>query len=470
MSQLCSESHIYLFERRVAGDMNRQSSRRPQTFTGGKTKYMRTLRRLRNSWIPWVTTIVLACFSHAVGQASYKVTDLGINNSKDNFSMAMGLNNQGWVENMDGFVNPPENSLNTTVARGRAVININGVNIDLGTLGKADGNSWIDWGGINDRGEAVGMSETAVPDPNGEDICGFGTFLTCVPFLWRDGHMSALPTVGGNNGQASAINNRGEVVGFAETANADPTCPPTPSISAVLWTKGQAQALPLIGTDPDGFANGINNQGQAVGYSGNCVAALHAVMWQHGTAFQLQDLGFPRSNIANAINNLGQSVGQVRRADGSARVAALWQPDGTLTVLDQLLCNCILSGDPRSFATGINNLGQVVGSTFDSDNNWSHGFIWQNDVMTDLNTLIPADSNLFVISASNINERGQISGMAFVRSGPNTGNIHAYLATPVNEDLGKSVADVVRTHPKITVPANAGKQPSLRSGHRRVER
>ena len=31
-----------------------------------------------------------------------------------------------------------------------------------------------------------------------------------------DGHMSALPTLGGNNGQASAINNRGQVVGFAE--------------------------------------------------------------------------------------------------------------------------------------------------------------------------------------------------------------------------------------------------------------
>ena len=189
----------------------------------------------------------MACFSDAVAQTSYKVTDLGTNNSKDNFSMAMGLNNQGWAENMDGFVNPPENNLFTTVSRGRAVININGLNIDLGTLGKPDGNSWINWGGINDRGEAVGMSEPADLDPDGEDICGFGTFLQCVPFLWRDGHMSALPTVGGNNGQASAINNRGEVVGYSETANADPTCPPSPITSAVLWQKGKALALPTVG-------------------------------------------------------------------------------------------------------------------------------------------------------------------------------------------------------------------------------
>jgi probable HAF family extracellular repeat protein len=423
---------------------------------------MSTLRRLRNFWIPWVTTI-LACFSNAVAQASYKVTDLGTNNSNDNFSMAMGLNNHGWAENMDGFVNPPENNLFTTVARGRAVINVDGLNINLGTLGKPDGNSWINWGGINERGEAVGMSETAVPDPDGEDVCGFGTKLTCSPFLWRNGHMSALPTVGGNNGQASAINNRGQVAGYAETSVVDSGCPPYKTTLGVLWNKGKAQPLPTVGSDPDGIAFGINNRGQAVGYSGTCTTALHAVMWENGTAVVLPDLGFPRSNIAFAINNRGQIAGKVRTADGTTFVAALWQPDGTLTNLG------ILPGDFAAFATGINNRGQVVGNNFDSSFNWSHGFIWQNGVMTDLNTLIPADSNLFIISASNINDHGQISGMATVVSGPHMGDIHAYLATPVDEDLGKSVADVVRTHPKITLPANAGKQLSPRSGHCRLE-
>jgi probable HAF family extracellular repeat protein len=411
-----------------------------------------------------MTMIVLSCFSNAIAQTSYKITDLGTNNSKDNFSMAMGLNNQGWAENMDGFVNPPENNLFTTVARGRAVININGVNIDLGTLGKPGANSWINWGGINDRGDAVGMSETSVPDPNGEDICGFGTFLTCVPFLWRDGHMSALPTVGGNNGQASAINNRGEVVGYAETANADPTCPPTPAISPVLWEKGQAHPLPLVGTDPDGTAFGINNQGQAVGYSGNCFFATHAVMWKNNTAFVLQDLGGTRSNVAYVINNLGQIAGKVRSADDTHYVAALWQPDGTLTTHEPL------PGDFDAFATGINNLGQVVGNDFDSDFNWSHGFIWQNGVMTDLNTLISGDSNLLVISASNINERGQISGMAWVLSGPHTGEIHAYLATPVDAPIGTSMADVARTLPKIILPANVGNQLLRRPGVGRFDR
>ena len=81
----------------------------------------------RNFRTLWVTTIALACFSNAFAQQSYKLTDLGVNNSKDNFSMAMGLNNQGWAENMDGIVNPPETSTSTTVARGRAVISIYGL-------------------------------------------------------------------------------------------------------------------------------------------------------------------------------------------------------------------------------------------------------------------------------------------------------------------------------------------------------
>jgi len=283
--------------------------------------------------------------------------------------------------------------------------------------------------------------------------------------------MIPLQTVGGNNGQASAINNRGEVVGFAETANADATCPPAPIGVPVLWEKGagghhhhQAHPLPLVGTDPDGLAFGINDRGQAVGYSGNCIAATHAVTWKNNTVFVLQDLGGTRSNIAYVINNRGQIAGKVRSADDTHYVAALWQPDGTLTTHEPL------PGDLDAFATGINKRGQVVGNDYDSNFNWTHGFIWQNGVMTDLNTLIPADSNLLIISASNINDRGQISGMATVQNGPHAGNIHAYLATPVDTSIGTSMADFARTHPQITLPANVGKQVLQRFGVGRFER
>jgi probable HAF family extracellular repeat protein len=420
---------------------------------------MNTLRRLRSLWIPCVATIVLGCFSDAVAQVRYHVEDLGT--LEDGFfGCTMGVNNHGWTETQYGLLEGGK------LLKGRVAINFDGFTFPIPTLGGP--NNWDNpFGGeINDRGEAVGYSETDVLDPNGEDVCGFGTHLTCSAFLWRNGHMSALPTVGGNNGQASAINNRGEVVGFAETANTDPTCPPTPTTLPVLWEKGQAQPLPTVGSDPDGVAFGINDLGQAVGYSGDCFTAKHAVMWQNGTAFPLPDLGVARSNFGFAINNLGQIVGQVRKADGSARVAALWQPDGTLTVLGTL------PGEIASQATGINSKGQVVGSTFDSGPNgpnWTGGFIWQNLVMTDLNTLIPADSNLFIINASNINERGQISGMAFVHAGPHAGDIHSILLTPVDESIGTSMADFARTHPHSNLPANVGNQLLQRFGPGRFD-
>ena len=227
----------------------------------------------------------------------------------------------------------------------------------------------------------------------------------------------------------------------------------------VMWTKGNAQPLPTIGSDKDGVAFGINNQGQAVGYSGTCTAANYAVVWENGTATALPDLGDPGA-IAYAINSHGQIVGQAVNSDGTP-LAALWQ-NNTVTALGGLP-----PGDAASFATSINNRGQVVGSSFDSKGNWSHGLLWQNGKMIDLNAVFPASSNLYVVSASNINESGQIAGMAVDLSLLYEGTIvHAFLATPVDEDLGKSVADVVLTRPEINLPAaNVGKQLSPRSAH-----
>ena len=410
------------------------------------------IKQLRSFWILCVTTIVLACSSNVFAQRSYKITDLGVNKHTDNFNMVMGLNNQGWAENMDGVLTLPLTSTSASILSGRAVISIYGVNIDLTTLG--GDNSWTNYGGINDRGEAVGMAETSVLDPNGEDMCAFHTQKTCRPFLWRDGHIMGLPTLGGNNGQAAAINNREQIVGISETTAPDPGCPPSKqpgtTVLPVMWERGEVRALPTLPGEPDGFVQGLNDRGQAVGATGTCTSfAIHAVLWENDHAFQLADLGHTGSN-AYAINNHGQAVGYVSTTDGSTIVASFWE-DGARGAVTNL---GILPGDGAAFATGVNNRGQVVGSTFNSQG-WSRGFIWHDNVMTDLNTLIPKDSNFFINAASNINERGQISGMATVLTGPDANKIHAILLTPSNEEIGESVADFARTHPHSAVPANA---------------
>ena len=400
---------------------------------------MNTLRRLRNFWIPWVTTIALACSSAAVAQTRYKVTDLG-REEGENAACAMSVNDEGWTEIMAWNGEPGENinSIFPAVS-GRALIDADGFKLDLGGLGGK--NTWMNWGEINDFGQIVGMSETAVPDPNGEDICGFGTKLTCKPFLWQEFHMSALPTLGGNNGQASAINNRGQIVGMAEDGTVDSTCAGTNNPNnrtelPVLWENGRARALPTLFGDADGFALWINDHGHAVGYTGNCGAMGHAVSWENdtGKVKVLKDLGNGNGGLAYGNNNRGQIVGSVFVNPGGfpIRYGALWEHD-KLTILKPQF------GDIAAIATGINNQGQVVGSAWDSNFNWSHAFIYQDGVMTDLNTLFPKETNLHLHAtmANKINDRGQISGMATVLSGPDTGKIHAFLATPVNASVGR---------------------------------
>jgi probable HAF family extracellular repeat protein len=404
---------------------------------------MNTQRQLRNFWLPWATAILLACSSDAIAQTNYKVTDQGTLDN-DNMSCAMALNNRGWTLIQDGNAPAGQQDQITTLLNGRDAIVINGVQVDLGTLGGQ--NSFTNWGEINDLGQIAGYSETDALDPNGEDVCGFRTGHICLPFVWQNFHMNALPTLGGNNGQASSINMRGQIAGTAETADTDPGCPAHLISSPVVWENGKPQPLPTVNNDTDGDAYWINDLGHAVGQTSNCGQAAHAVSWTNGTASALPDYG--NGAVAFGNNDLDQIVGGVGSPDGTSEYGALWR-NGKLTAIKPLL-----PGDSFAIASGINNRGQVVGSTFDSHLDWAHAYIWQDNVMTDLNKLIPASSNLFLTMANKINERGQISAMAIVLSGPDTGNVHAILLTPVNESIGRSVAEDVPTHPKSNVPTN----------------
>ncbi len=408
---------------------------------------MRTLRQFGNFWNLWVATVVLAGSTDAVAaQIKYEVTDLGILGN-DHTSCAMTLNNRGWTatQNYDTATGRPDGL--TQLLSGRDGIVIDGVQFDLGTLG--GDNSFMNWGEINDLGQIVGYSETDVLDPNGEDVCGFGTKKTCRPFVWQDFHIEALPTLGGNNGQASAINNRGEIAGTAETVATDSRCPAHVISLPVLWEKGKPQPLPTAAQDTDGEAIWINDLGQAVGQTSNCSnGTTHAVSWTNSTLHSASALpDYQKGAVAWGNNDRGQIVGAVVSPDGNTQYAALWQND-TLTSFKPL------PGDLGAIASGINNQGQMVGSTWNSEFNWSHAVVWQDGVMTDLNTLFSSPT-LVATMANKINESGQIAAMAVVRSGPDKGNVHAILLTPVDEYVGRSVADDAPVHPKSNVPANA---------------
>jgi probable HAF family extracellular repeat protein len=310
-----------------------------------------------------------------------------------------------------------------------AVLWRSGRKINIGTFGGP--NSGVFGKGLNERGQVVGAAETSMPDPLDQDFCGFGTGLICAPLIWQQGVMTQLPTLGGYNGIIYDINNRGIAAGQAQSGTLDQTCDfSVQQTKPVLWVNGQIHELPTIAGDTGGSAYEINDHGQAVGATGNCqvgeqdIFALHAVLWANGTVTDLGNLGGMMNNSAFDINNHGQVVGTSDLPGDTTGHAFLWE-NGVMTDLGTL------GSDLASGTGGINDKGQIVGQSCDVTEGNCRAFLWQNGVMKDLNTLIPHNSPLFLAAAFDINAEGQIAGIAFV---PSSQELHAFLASPCEDD------------------------------------
>jgi len=174
---------------------------------------------------------------------------------------------------------------------------------DLGSLGRRVSGAIS----VNEAGEVVGFAETSVTDPSVVDLCDTGDFLIFLPVFWQHGVMTPLPTLGGNKGQAIDINNRGQVVGVAETATPDPTCSASDvlRLKPVLWERGKVQELPTLPGFRVGAALSINDKGQVVGVSGDCdFVFAHVLLWHNGTMAELELPG--TSPTVTDINNRGQ--------------------------------------------------------------------------------------------------------------------------------------------------------------------
>jgi probable HAF family extracellular repeat protein len=249
--------------------------------------------------------------------------------------------------------------------------------------------------------------------------------------------MIQLPTLGGNNGVAMAISNRGEVAGFAESSTPDSGCP-APQVlhfKPVVWEKRVIHKLPTFGGDPDGVAQEINDKGEVVGGSGNCatfnsnflynLVPVHALLWEKGKATDLGNLGGKTGraggNIAYDINDQGQVVGNSDLPGDATFHAFLWTKRTGMQDLGTL------SGDVASVSISINDAGSVVGASLDANFN-PRAFLWEKGLMTDLNTLIAGDSPLYLLTGCSINSRGEITGLGLT----STGEIHTYLATPTH--------------------------------------
>ena len=334
----------------------------------------------------------------------------------------------------------------------------NGALTDLGTLGGP--NSFGNYR-PNDFGDAGGYSDLSIADPNQEDFCGFGTQLVCLAYFWHHGAMHALPTLGGSNSAGFGVNDLGDLAGSAENAIQEPTCVGTGQVlqyKPVIWRQGRIHELPTLGSDPVGGIYAINDLGEAIGQTGPCLGEAFGGS-DHAVLWKngnAIDLG----SLGGTANNTPQDLNILGQVVGYSNISGDATFHAFLWQRGKMTDLGTLPGDVHSVAEGINIRGEVVGRSSDADFN-GRGWIWQNGVMTDLNTLIPASSPMYILEGTSNNDLGQIVGIGMTSSGDQ----HAFLATPVgNGGESATIAEALDTvqRPAIALSANLRRMPGRR--------
>jgi probable HAF family extracellular repeat protein len=313
----------------------------------------------------------------------------------------------------------------------RAVLWKYGEIIDLGTL---EGGYESLANAVNNRGQVVGGALNTIPDPF--SMVGLGYQVRA--FLWQDGVMQDLGTLGGPDAFAFFVNERGRVAGQSYTNSTPNPVTGIPTQDPFLWENGGVVDLGTLGGTL-GFPTALNNRDQVVGRS-NLAGdlAFHPFLWDHGVLSDLNTLG-GNTGIPNWINDAGDIVG---KADLPGPLpqnhdAVLWK-DGAIIDLGTL------PNDSCSNAYFVNSKGQVVG-TSESRKDCTlpspvgeHAFLWERGgPMVDLNKLIPPHSALQLTYAVAINDRGEIAGFG-VPPGVSPEKYetqgHAYLLIPCDEN------------------------------------
>ncbi|HEU5156047.1 MAG TPA: hypothetical protein VFU43_03560 [Streptosporangiaceae bacterium] len=191
---------------------------------------------------------------------------------------------------------------------------------DLGTLGGLFSSAVA----INDRGEVVGMSDTA----DGQEAA----------FLWSKGHMRRLPL-----NAVTDINNRGQVTGSR---------PHGEGYHAAVWYRGRVTDLGA-GPFDRGGATGINERGWVIGLFFSPEYHERGMLWRNGTVTDVGTLGGTFTHL-QTINNRGQILGISQIPDGNTH-PVLWQ-HGVLT--DLSTAGVSAESDVRD----LNNRGDIAGS------------------------------------------------------------------------------------------------------------
>jgi probable HAF family extracellular repeat protein len=255
--------------------------------------------------------------------------------------------------------------------------------------------------------------------------------VVCHALLWEHGKLTDLGTLGGLNSAAQnrGINDRGQVVGQAETTAVDPTSG-SPQFHAFVWQRrpgvhtgrGHMTDLGTVNGDPDSVAVGINNHGVIIGISIADGSTFNfengmGVVWRDGRAIPLPTLGGTHS-APTALNDRGQIVGESSLPGDETGHATLWEGGSVIDL-------GVLPGDVFSAATDITERGVIVGVSCSTT--ICRATRWDANGIADLNAVLPSNAGWHLDDAQAINGQGQIVG-----DGEHNGLPHAYLLSPRN--------------------------------------
>ena len=281
---------------------------------------------------------------------------------------------------------------------------------DLGTLPGGDESVAL---AINDRGQVTGFADNGTPDPYSQ--VGYSTQTRA--FAGKGGHLIDLGTLGGPDATVATENSAGQIAGDSYVNDTPDPVTGVPTTHPYLWTNGHMRDLGTLG-GTHSATTWLNDRGQAVGSSSLPGDQVNpAFLW---TGNRLRNLGTLGGTFGLAwyIDDNRDVVGWSTPAGDETVHAFLWR-HGTITDLnDPASTQCTL-------AESVNAAGTVVGGSCDG-----RALLWSGGRQYDLDTLVgPTDVQL--TEAAYINDRGDIAAIGELPDG----NQHVFVLQPTGSPL-----------------------------------
>lgn len=185
-----------------------------------------------------------------------------------------------------------------------------------------------------------------------------------------------------------------------------------PPLAAQVYTITDLGTLDGISSE----AYGLNGSGHVIGWSTTASGAVHAFLYRDGVMTDLGTLPGGTYSYATGISDLGQVVGYGGINEHGPQFreipqAFIWD-NGSMQSLGALHCPCTFNrryGTSAAYGVNINASGQVVGSSETVRGSWvHHAFLWNR--VGGMEDIGGGAGSLSISAAYGINAAGQVVG------------------------------------------------------------